>query len=130
MKIGLSSVFVNDQDKALKFYTEVLGFIKKTDMAIGPDSRWLTVVSPDESGGVELLLEPVKGHPAAEPFQKALFESGTPFTSFISADVHKDYERMKTAGVVFRMEPTKMSYGGTDAIFEDGCGNLINIHQE
>ncbi len=129
MKIGLTSIFVDNQEKALKFYTEVLGFVKKTDMPIGPTDRWLTVVSPDGPAGIELLLEPM-GHPAAAPFQKALFDSGIPFTSFGTDDIQQDYERMKSLGVAFRMEPTKMDYGGTDAIFEDTCGNLINLHQD
>jgi len=128
MKIGLASVFVDDLDKALKFYTEALGFVKKTDMLIGPDARWLTVASPEGPEGIELLLEPM-GHPAARVFQKALFDAGIPFTSFLTDDIQKDVARMKEHGVVFRLEPAQMEYGGTDAMFEDGCGNLINLHQ-
>ena len=127
MKIGLTSILVDDQAKALDFYTRVLGFVKKEDVPLG-EYRWLTVVSPDGPEGIELLLEPM-GIPAARVYQQALFEAGIPYTSFSSDDIHRDYERLKQAGVVFRMEPTKMEYGGTDALFEDGCGNLINIHQ-
>lgn len=129
MKIGLTSVFVDDQNKALKFYTEVLGFVKKIDAPMGPDARWLTVTSPDGVEGVELLLEPM-GLPAAVTFQKALFEAGIPCTSFGSNDIQKECEKLKALGVVFRTEPIKMEYGGTDAMFEDTCGNLINLHQD
>jgi catechol 2,3-dioxygenase-like lactoylglutathione lyase family enzyme len=128
MRIGLASVLVDDLDKALKFYTEALGFVKKTDMPVGPGARWLTVVSPEGPEGIELLLEPM-GHPAAPVFQKALFDAGIPYTSFLTDDIEKDVARMKAHGVVFRMEPAQMEYGGTDAMFEDGCGNLINLHQ-
>ena len=128
MRIGLASVLVDDLDKALKFYTEALGFVKKTDMPVGPGARWLTVVSPEGPEGIELLLEPM-GHPAAPVFQKALFDAGIPYTSFLTDDIEKDVARMKAHGVVFRVEPTQMEYGGTDAMFEDGCGNLINLHQ-
>ena len=91
-------------------------------------NRCLTVVSPDGPEGIELLLEPM-GIPAAKVFQQALFEAGIPYTTFTSDDLQAEYERMTQAGVAFRMPPTKMDYGGTDAVFEDGCGNLINIHQ-
>jgi catechol 2,3-dioxygenase-like lactoylglutathione lyase family enzyme len=128
MKIGLASVPVDDQEKALKFYTEALGFVKKTDVPMGPDARWLTVVSPEGPEGIELLLEPM-GHPAAPVYQKALYDAGIPYTSFLTDDIQKDVARMKEHGVVFRIEPTQMEYGGTDAMFEDGCGNLINLHQ-
>jgi catechol 2,3-dioxygenase-like lactoylglutathione lyase family enzyme len=105
MKIGLTSIMVDDQDKALKFYTEVLGFVKKFDVPMDGENRWLTVVSPDGPEGIELLLEPM-GIPAARVFQQALFEAGIPYTSFSSDDLQADYERMTRAGVVFRMEPT------------------------
>lgn len=126
MKIKLNSVLVDDQDKALKFYTEVLGFIKKNDMPAG-EARWLTVVSPDAPDDVELLLEPI-GFPAARAYQKALFEAGIPLTAFAVEDIQKEYERMKDLGVVFSMEPTK---GGpaTLAVFNDTCGNLIQLYQ-
>ncbi|OUM88520.1 MAG: glyoxalase [Bacillus thermozeamaize] len=113
MKIKLTSVFVDDQDKALKFYTEVLGFVKKQDVPAG-GARWITVVSPEGPDDIELVLEPngnpaaqIDGKPAAASFQKALYEAGIPFTSFFVEDVHKEYERMKKLGVVFTMEPTK-----------------------
>ena len=126
MKITLSSVMVDDQAKALKFYTEVLGFVKKTDLPAG-DARWLTVVSPEGSAEIELLLEP-NTHPAAKAYQKAIFEDGIPATSFASADIQKEYERLKKLGVVFRTEPTRMG-PATVAVFEDTCGNLIQLHQ-
>jgi predicted enzyme related to lactoylglutathione lyase len=126
MKIKLSSVFVDDQDKALKFYTEVLGFVKKRDMPLG-EFKWLTVVSPEEPDGTELLLEP-NGNPAAKTFQEAIFKQGIASTSFFVEDIQKEYERMKKLGVVFSMEPTKMG-PTTFAVFDDTCGNLIVINQ-
>ena len=126
MKIKLSSIFVDDQDKALKFYTEVLGFIKKTDMPAG-GGRWLTVVSPDGPADIELLLEPI-GIPAAQTYQKALFEAGIPLTAFAVDNIQKEYKRMTKLGVVFNMEPTK-SGPATLAVFEDTCGNLIQLYQ-
>src|SRR6266487_2347182 len=99
MKINLNSVLVDDQDKALTFYTEVLGFVKKSDIPLG-EFKWLTVVSPEDPGGTELLLEP-NDNPAAKTFQKALFEQGIPVTSFAVQDVQKEYKRMKKLGVVF-----------------------------
>jgi catechol 2,3-dioxygenase-like lactoylglutathione lyase family enzyme len=126
MKIILTSVMVDDQEKALKFYTEVLGFVKKNDIPLGED-RWLTVVSPEGPDDVELLLEPV-GFPPARTYQKALFEAGIPLTSFAVDDIQKEYERMKKLGVVFKTEPTKMG-PVTIAVFEDTCGNLIQMAQ-
>ena len=126
MKIILTSVMVNDQEKALKFYTEVLGFVKKNDIPIGED-RWLTVVSPERPDDVELLLEPM-GFPPARTYQKALFEAGIPLTSFAVDDIQNEYERMKKLGVVFKTAPTKMG-PVTIAVFEDTCGNLIQIAQ-
>ena len=126
MKIKLSSIFVDDQDKALKFYTEVLGFIKKTDMPAG-GARWLTVVSPDGPADIELLLEPI-GIPAAGTYQKALFEAGIPLTALAVDNIQKEYKRMTKLGVVFNMEPTK-SGPATLAVFEDTCGNLIQLYQ-
>lgn len=118
---------VDDQDKALKFYTQVLGFEKKTDLAMGED-RWLTVVSPDEPNGTELLLEPM-GFTPAKTYQKALFEAGIPLTSFAVSDLQVVYERMKKQGAVFRMAPTKAG-PVTVAMFEDTCGNLIQLVQD
>jgi predicted enzyme related to lactoylglutathione lyase len=126
MKITLSSVMVDDQAKALKFYTEVLGFVKKQDQPVG-DYRWLTVASPEGPDGVELLLEP-NAHPAAKVFQKALFADGIPATSFQSTNIEQDYERLSGQGVVFRTKPTKMG-PATVASFEDTCGNIIGLHQ-
>jgi predicted enzyme related to lactoylglutathione lyase len=126
MKIILTSVIVDDQDKALKFYTEVLGFVKKNDIPVG-EARWLTVVSPEGPDDVELLLEPM-GFPPARTYQKALFEAGIPLTSFAIDDIQKEYERMKKLGVVFKTAPTKMG-PVTIAVFEDTCGNLIQMAQ-
>jgi catechol 2,3-dioxygenase-like lactoylglutathione lyase family enzyme len=127
MRINLTSVMVNDQDKALKFYTEVLGFVKKTDVPVGK-YKWLTVVSPEGSNDIELLLEPAS-FPPAQTFQKALFDAGIPLTSFAVDDIQKEYERLETLGVVFKTKPTKMG-PVTIAIFEDTCGNLIQIAQQ
>lgn len=126
MKINLTSVMVDDQAKALAFYTEILGFIKKMDIPMG-EHRWLTVVSPEGPGDVELLLEPM-GFPPARVFQKALFDAGIPATSFAVDDCQKEYERMTALGAVFRVTPTKAG-PVTRAVFEDTCGNLIGMHQ-
>ncbi|MCP3139596.1 VOC family protein [Pyxidicoccus xibeiensis] len=126
MKIVVCSVMVDDQAKALKFYTEVLGFEKKTDVPVG-EYRWLTVVAPEGAHGVELLLEP-NAHRAAKVFQKALFDDGIPATSFGSTDIHAEYERLSQRGVVFRTKPTQMG-PVTIAVFEDTCGNLIQLAQ-
>jgi catechol 2,3-dioxygenase-like lactoylglutathione lyase family enzyme len=124
MRINLTSVLVDDQDKALRFYTEVLGFRKKTEVPLG-DHRWLTVVSPEDPDGVELVLEP-DGHPAVGPFKEALLADGIPFTSFAVADVHAETERLKRHGVVFTQEPAQMG-PVTTAVLDDTCGNLIQI---
>ena len=126
MKIKLTSVLVDDQDKALKFYTEVLGFVKIKDFPVG-QFKWLTVVSPEGPDDIELLLEP-NDNPAAKTFQKAIFEQGIPLTAFAVEDIQKEYERMKKLGVVFTMEPTKAP-GSTIAVFDDTCGNLIQLTQ-
>lgn len=126
MKIKLTSVLVDDQDKALRFYTTVLGFVKKQDFPVG-DFKWLTVVSPEEPNGTELLLEPNE-NPAARTFQKALFDQGIPLAAFAVEDIQEEYERLKKQGVVFSMEPTKTGTA-TVAVFEDTCGNLIQIYQ-
>ena len=125
MKIVLTSVMVDDQAKALAFYTGVLGFIKKLDIPMG-EARWLTVVSP-ESPDIQLLLEP-NAHPAAKIYQKALFDDGIPITSFASQDIRQEYEKLKERGVVFRGEPKQMG-PATLAVFEDTCGNLIQLAQ-
>lgn len=124
MNIVLTSVYVNDQAKALAFYTDVLGFVKKTDIPLGA-SRWLTVASPDAPDGTELLLEP-DGHPAVGPFKDALVSDGIPFTSFGVDDVHAEYERLKGLGVRFTQDPVRMG-SVTMAVFDDTCGNLIQI---
>lgn len=124
MRINITSVLVDDQDKALKFYTEVLGFVKKVEVPLGED-RWLTVVSPDNLDGTELLLEP-DGHPAAKPFKRALVEDGIPFTSFAVDDVQAEYERLRSLGVRFTQAPLAMG-PVTTAVFDDTCGNLIQI---
>ena len=127
MKIVVTSVLVDDQDKALRFYTDVLGFIKKHDVPTG-GARWLTVVSPDDPDGVELLLEPDE-HPAAGPFKQALVEDGIPFTSFGVKDVNSEYKRLVGAGVRFTQPPVEMG-PVTTAVFDDTCGNLIQIAQD
>ena len=126
MKIFITSVFVNDQTKALKFYTEVLGFVKKNDISAG-NYRWLTVISPEGPADVELLLEPNE-NPAARTFQKAIHDSGIPANIFKVDDIHKEYERMKKLGVSFVMPPTRTG-PATTATFDDTCGNLISISQ-
>jgi catechol 2,3-dioxygenase-like lactoylglutathione lyase family enzyme len=124
MKINLASVFVDDQDKALSFYTETLGFVKKTEMPAG-EFKWLTVVSPEDPDGVELLLEP-SDHPAVKPFRDAIVADGIPYTSFAVADVRAEFERLSARGVKFVQEPTSMG-PVTTAVFDDTCGNLIQI---
>jgi predicted enzyme related to lactoylglutathione lyase len=126
MKINLTSVVVDDQTKALRFYTEVLGFIKKTELPAG-EFRWLTVVSPEGPADVELSLEP-NVFPAAKVYQKALFEAGIPWTSFAVEDCQKEYERLTKLGVVFRSKPTQAG-PVIIAILEDTCGNLLQLHQ-
>lgn len=126
VKIVITSVFVDDQDKALKFYTEVLGFVKKADVPAG-EFKWLTVVSPDDPNGVELLLEP-NDNPAAQAFQKSIFGQGIAATSFGVDDIQKEYERMKALGVQFTQEPTLMG-PVTIATLNDTCGNLVQIAQ-
>jgi catechol 2,3-dioxygenase-like lactoylglutathione lyase family enzyme len=124
MRINLASVLVDDQQKALRFYTEVLGFVKKNDVPMGPH-RWLTVVSPDDPDGVELVLEPDE-HPAVRPFKQALVGDGIPYTSFAVDDVHKEFERLSALGVTFTQPPTAMG-PVTTAVLDDTCGNLIMI---
>jgi catechol 2,3-dioxygenase-like lactoylglutathione lyase family enzyme len=123
-RITITSVLVDDQDKALRFYTEVLGFAKKTEVPIG-EHRWLTVVSPDDPDGTELVLEP-DGHPAAGPFKQALQDDGIPFTSFAVDDVNAEYQRLRSLGVRFTQEPLEME-SVTTAVFDDTCGNLIQL---
>ena len=127
MRIVLSSIFVDDQDKALSFYTTQLGFVKKTEIPLG-DARWLTVVAPDDPNGPELLLEP-DSHPAVGPFKDALMHDGIPFTSFAVRDVHAEYDRLRAAGVRFTQPPVSMG-PVTTAVLEDTCGNLIQLAQK
>lgn len=126
MRINLTSVYVDDQEKALRFYTDVLGFVKKTDVPTG-EHRWLTVVSTDAPDGVELLLEP-EAHPAAKAFKEALAADGIPFTQFAVDDLAAEHDRLRQLGVLFTQEPVDMGPVAT-AVFDDTCGNLIQIAQ-
>ncbi|MGH3329416.1 MAG: VOC family protein [Streptomycetales bacterium] len=128
MRIKLSGISVDDQDRARTFYTTVLGFQLHTDAPYSEDARWLTVVSREEPEGTQLLL----GAPdeAARAFQRTMYTAGKPATSLSTDDLTRDYETLKARGVTFVMEPTMMPYGGTDALFDDSCGNLINLHQD
>ncbi|WP_207621001.1 VOC family protein [Streptosporangium minutum] len=126
MKIAVASVFVEDQSKALDFYTGVLGFEKRQDIPLG-GARWLTVASPAGPDGVELLLEP-NGNPIAKTYQQGLFEAGIPATTFAVDDIHAEYARMTRLGVVFTGEPVQAG-PVTSAVFDDTCGNLIGLHQ-
>lgn len=128
MKIKLESVSIDDYDKALAFYTGKLGFVKKRDIPLGPGMRWLTVVSPEDPDGTELVLEPNATYPAMKGLKEALMKDGIPFTAFEVADVHKEYARLKLLGVEFSMEPTNMGMS-TIAVLNDTCGNLIQLYQ-
>ena len=128
MRIGLTGIFVDDQDQAERFYTEVLGLEVKTSAAYGPGERWLSVVSPEDPSGVELVL-----HLSDEParvFRQASREIGRPVFSLRTDDCLRDAERLRAKGVVFVKEPGRMDYGGMDAVFDDTCGNLVNLHQD
>jgi predicted enzyme related to lactoylglutathione lyase len=128
MRIGLASIFVDDQDQAEQFYTQVLGFQVKTSAPYGPEERWLTVVAPEDPDGVELVL-----HLADEParaLQAASRQGGRPVLSLRSDNCQGEAERLKAKGVVFVKEPGRMPYGGIDAVFTDTCGNLLNLHQD
>jgi predicted enzyme related to lactoylglutathione lyase len=124
VKIKIASIYVNDQDKALRFYTEILGFVKKADFTQGP-FRWLTVVSPEEPDGTELQLAR-NDNPAARAYQQAMFEQGQPAAMFYVDDVQREYDRMKPLGAEFTMPPTKVT-GSTIAMLNDTCGNRIQI---
>jgi catechol 2,3-dioxygenase-like lactoylglutathione lyase family enzyme len=128
IKIKLESVSIDDYDKALKFYTEVLGFVKKHDIPLGGGARWLTVVSPEDPDGTELLLEPNADYPAMKALKEALVKDGIPFTAFEVDDIQNEYARLKKLGVEFTMEPTNMGTT-TIAVLNDTCGNLIQIYQ-
>jgi catechol 2,3-dioxygenase-like lactoylglutathione lyase family enzyme len=128
MRIGLTGIFVDDQDRAERFYTEVPGFNVKTNAAYGPGERWLSVVSPEDPDGVQLVL-----HLTDEParaFREARRALGRPVISLTTDDCAGDAERLTAKGVVFVKEPGRMAYGGMDAVFDDTCGNLINLHQD
>jgi catechol 2,3-dioxygenase-like lactoylglutathione lyase family enzyme len=126
VKIAMTSVLVDDQEKALRFYTDVLGFVAKNDVPLG-EHRWITVVSPQAPDGVELVLEP-DAHPAAKPFKAALVADGIPFTAFAVDDVHAEYERLTGLGVTFTQPPVAMG-PVTVAVLDDTCGNLIQLAQ-
>lgn len=128
MKISLSSISIDDYDKALTFYIEVMGFLKKRDIPLGEGARWITVVSPDDPDGVELLLEPNAEYPAMKALKADLVRDGIPFTAFEVSDVQREYERIRALGVEFTMEPTNFGMS-TAAILHDPCGNLIQIYQ-
>lgn len=126
MKIKLTSVLVDDQDKALKFYTDILGFVKKEDIPVG-NFKWLTVVSPEDTEGTELLLEP-DDNPAAKTFKRSIFEQGIAATTFFVDDIEREYHRLKDLGVKFKTGPTDIG-SAKIAVFDDTCGNLIQITQ-
>ena len=127
MRIGLITVYVDDQEQARRFYTDVLGLRLKDDAPYGATERWLAVVAPEDAAGPELVLK-LADEPA-RAFQRANRERGQPALSFATADCQREYERLTARGVVFTLAPTRMAYGGTDAVFDDGCGNLVNLHQ-
>ena len=128
MKIRLTSVSISNYDKALKFYTEVLGFVKKRDIPLGHGLRWLTLVSPEEPEGTELLLEPNAKYPAMKALKESLVKDGIPFMAFQVDDIQQEYARLKKLGVQFTMEPKNLGMT-TEAVFNDTCGNLIQIYQ-
>jgi catechol 2,3-dioxygenase-like lactoylglutathione lyase family enzyme len=128
MRIGLTSIFVDDQDQAERFYTEVLGLQVKTSAPYGPGERWLSVVAPEERDGVELVLHLADA--PAQAFQQASRERGRPVISLRTDDCQGEAERLKAKGVVFVKEPWRRDHGGIDAVFADTCGNLLNLHQD
>ena len=128
MRIGLTSIFVDDQDQAERFYTEVLGFQVKTSAPYGPGERWLSVVAPEEPDGVELVLQLADA--PARAFQAASRQAGRPVLSLRTDDCQGEAERLRAMGVVFVEEPHRRDYGGIDAVFADSCGNLLNLHQD
>jgi len=125
MKIIYTKIFVNDHDKALKFYTQILGFVKKSDITAG-DYRWLTAASPEDQNGTELILE-LNDNPAAKTYQRAIFEQSIPAANFGVSDVHAEHERLKKLGVKFTMQPSEVMENVTIAVFDDTFGNLIQI---
>ena len=127
MKIKLASIFVNDQEKALAFYTDILGFIKKHDIPMG-EFRWISVVSPEGSDEFELVLEP-NAHPAARAYQEAIYSDGIPSTLFFVDDARAEFERLRGLGVEFKSEPVESEFG-VDVVLDDTCGNFIGLHQD
>ena len=128
MRISLASIPIDDYDIALKFYTEVMGFLKKRDLPLGEGARWITVVSPEDPDGVELLLEPNSDYPAMKALKEDLVRDGIPYTAFQVTDVQQEYERLRKLAVEFTMEPTNVGMT-TAAVLHDPCGNLIQIYQ-
>ncbi|SHG03197.1 VOC family protein [Streptoalloteichus hindustanus] len=128
MRIKLAEIYVDDQDRARAFYTEKLGFVVAMDASYGENSRWLTVVSPEDPEGTRLMLAKADG--ASRTFQQAVRAAGNPATALTTDDCERDYRRLSELGVEFTLPPTKMPYGGTDAVFDDTCGNLICLHQD
>ena len=128
MKVKFCSVPISDYDQALRFYTEKLGFVKSKDIPLGGGARWLTVISPDQPDGPEVVLEPNAEYPAMKALKESLVKDGIPYTAFEVVDIHKEHERLKKVGVKFSMEPTDMGTT-TIAIFDDTCGNLLQIFQ-
>lgn len=128
MRISLTSIPIDDYDKALKFYTEVMGFLKKRDIPLGGGARWITVVSPEDPDGVELLLEPNADYPAMKALKEDLVRDGIPYTAFQVDDVQQEYERLRKLGIEFALEPTNVGMT-TAAVLHDPCGNLIQIYQ-
>jgi catechol 2,3-dioxygenase-like lactoylglutathione lyase family enzyme len=128
MRIGLVSIYVDDQDQAERFYTQVLGFQVHTSAPYGPDERWLSLVAPEQPDGVQLVLHLADA--PARAFQQASRERGRPVLSLTTHDCRRDAERLTAKGVVFVKEPGRMPYGGLDAVFDDTCGNLVNLHQD
>jgi len=126
MRIKITSIMVDDQSKALRFYTEILGFVKKHDIPVG-EYKWLTVVSPEGPNDLELVLEP-NANPAGKTFQKAMFDQGIPITMFEVSDIRAEYERLRSRGVAFTKEPTPAG-PVTLAVFSDTCGNLVQLYQ-
>lgn len=128
MRIRLASIPIDDYDNAIKFYTEVMGFVLKRDIPLGGEARWITVVSPEDPDGVELLLEPNADYPAMKALKQDLVRDGIPYTAFQVEDVQHEYERIRSLGVEFSMEPTNFGMT-TAAVLHDPCGNLIQIYE-
>lgn len=128
MRIGLVGVYVDNQDKARSFYSEVLGFRVKTDAPYTEAEQWISLVAPEEPGGTELVLH--LADETAKAFQAAIRAAGRPSLALVTDDCQRDYQALRAKGVLFTMPPAQLGYGGTDAVFEDGFGNLIDLHQD